>query len=982
MVWPPADATSVYCIALPKPQLKGMRHRVFETIEKAADFVESVKTVENVFFATHVLRQSRVWNTRCYRNKDTKEWVADWSVRTQKNMRYGIDFFLDLDVKVGDQTKYQNQEEALLALKAFVKATNLPRPMIVNSGGGLHIHWVIDKPLTSNSEWATHAARLRQLATHYGIKFDPMRTTDTASVLRVAGTFNLKNDLQRAVEDLSAPEIVSPETWSLRLTKALDNVDVVPTAEKIEIEVADNDDLGFGSNVGAKERTVANPPQAETMFQVCAQLRRIRDLNGDLREPEWYGAMGAVQFAMGGREACHALSKGHPLYTPAYVDDKIDQWKWGPIKCFKLNLECGPVNNHLCTTCPHVAKDMGPLGIARLLEKAPAPVIEELVDGVETSRELPDPPTPYKRATNGQIEILVENAKSGKTYAEVIHPYDLFPIERTADAAAETETQVWRAKLPHGVTKDFAITASEFVDSRALAARLANNGVYSTRFDELRTYMSAYVQELQRRHLTSVEHNFFGWTKDKTEFVLPHGVVKSDGSLHPVNLGTINQLAKEFAGKAGTMQRQIELLRFYDNPVYVGQQLMVLCGLASTLFFPTGHYGTVVNGCGDSGRSKSSALAAAASMWGNPEDYVINGTKAGATHMAGATTAFALSTLPYVIDELTRMDHEKVKDLVFEFSQKQPRKRSDQKGALRKPQESNKSNIMISSSNVSLQSLIAINNNAGQAGAVRVFEIMLDVPEVHHKFEADEFLRELKKNYGHLGEYFIRKIMPHREAIERRIIAVMKDIEITAKMRADERFWSAVFAAALVTLEITRRLGILNYDYNFLKNWLITVQLSTMRGVVKDEAQAIAPLTVLTNYMEEKDHCILRLNATTEHQLVIPHGSLLGHYDVNGNELVLLKQGFREYCHKANLSHSAILRTLVASGVVTHFDRQFTLGIGTDHAKGRATCFVVKMDHPSIVKPIVAVAIPPNVKPKVVGSNIVNFPQPQGATKP
>ena len=70
--------------------------------------------------------------------------------RRVTNVKSLSSFYLDLDCGVGKE--YTNQNEAFLDLKRFVKATGLPRPMLVNSGYGIHVYWVLTESV-SHAEW-------------------------------------------------------------------------------------------------------------------------------------------------------------------------------------------------------------------------------------------------------------------------------------------------------------------------------------------------------------------------------------------------------------------------------------------------------------------------------------------------------------------------------------------------------------------------------------------------------------------------------------------------------------------------------------------------------------------------------------------------------------------------------------------------------------------------------------------------------------
>jgi hypothetical protein len=68
----------------------------------------------------------------------------------------------------------------------------MPLPVFVSSGYGLHIYWVLREPLPE-SEWRKYANRLAALFAKHGLKVDPSRTKDSASILRPPGTHNWKN---------------------------------------------------------------------------------------------------------------------------------------------------------------------------------------------------------------------------------------------------------------------------------------------------------------------------------------------------------------------------------------------------------------------------------------------------------------------------------------------------------------------------------------------------------------------------------------------------------------------------------------------------------------------------------------------------------------------------------------------------------------------------------------------------------------------
>jgi hypothetical protein len=178
-VWP---STGIYCLATPR-NTGGWRHWKYDAIDEAAAAALSMARGTDVYFAVHTLIEKEVPHATEPGRMQT---------RVQRNMSEARALFFDLDVGEGEH-KYADQAAALAGLIQFCKDTSLPRPTITSSGGGLHVYWTLSDPLDSNGAWRDQATHLRQLAQHYGLRIDVKRTTDTASVLRVVGTFNWKD---------------------------------------------------------------------------------------------------------------------------------------------------------------------------------------------------------------------------------------------------------------------------------------------------------------------------------------------------------------------------------------------------------------------------------------------------------------------------------------------------------------------------------------------------------------------------------------------------------------------------------------------------------------------------------------------------------------------------------------------------------------------------------------------------------------------
>jgi hypothetical protein len=679
-------------------------------------------------------------------------------------------------------------------------------------------------------------------------------------------------------------------------------------------------------------------------------------------EPEWYHSINLVRFTENGEANAHKISDQHPDYDPAATDAKLTQLKEKGIKptsCAKLAEVCG---DELCEGCPFSGRVKTPLVAARYKDPAPPPVVQHLIGAVTQQVALPDPPAPYTRLSSGKIAMVSTN-KEGNEFHLVILDHDLYPVRRISNRQRETEQLMWRVALPpHHEEKDFILDADALYDTRKFATAVANQGIYPTKdnLSNLQAYMTAYISELQKLTDAEIQHNHLGWTDDKESFILPDKVLNTDGTAKSASLSDGARSSAAHVKKAGTLQAQVELLQFYNHPAYVAHQFMVLAGLAAPFFYATGHHGVIVDAWGDPGASKSTALYTAASIWGDPALYTINGTNSGATTRGRNERFTTLANLPVCVDEITNMDTKDVIDLAMNVTQPGWRIRLQQNGVEKAHVGGVKSTIMLATSNRSLHGMLSTNGEHATAGSMRVFEMAFRKLSVHSKPEADEYLRGLKDNYGWIGETLMFHAIKAKSHIEARIQQIMREIDEQCRIEGSERFWSGVIACVLGVAEFARSLGLIPYDLTHLRHWLMTKQITYMRSVVGDVYTT--PIAVMADFLQQNNGDIIVVHGSFQgspvaNVTVTPRGQLIGHYAVDENVLWVLKKSFKDYCARSGQNYFKIVDELfeprpLPDGthrrVISNKSVKKVLGKGTEYAKAQAWCFQIDMSHPEV----------------------------------
>lgn len=997
LVWP---STGLYCIAHPftppGSAITVYAHKVFKTISEAVTHVHEMQHVSDTYFAVLSLAQERVWDPDKTDAKTGQK--GAWAIRKQQNMLASRASFFDLDVGA-DAAKYPTQRDALAGLIDFISITALPMPTLVSSGGGVHVYWHYDQEMPAD-EWKVLALHMRQLAEHLKLKVDPMRTTDITSVLRVPGTFNWKDRSNpREVKVLQEGVVTPLETFKRIVSDAMIKHGVepqMPTATAAR-------PIATAAGLGTQSfNDFGPPPSLSEVATACAQVQEILRSHGDpkhahygqLDNTAWYrGMLATISHVEDGDSWCRKLTDLHPR-TNADIDAKLLQLKqFGPARCETL-AQFMPWKDGPCQKCrfrndPSVPN---PLAATRKAIVAPPPSAAPITPPAQPAPPpppplmqimapapavqaamIPNPPKPYERLKAGGIAIT-RTDKDGNSSTSVIYAHDLYPLKRMVNSEAAHEQQVWRVTLPRTGARDFVIDADVLYDSRKFCAVMAHNGIYPNKADisTLQDYMVAYISQLQRDLDADNQIGHLGWTANYQQFVLPDKVLQDDGSVRNSALTEGAKRATQFVTKRGDMAQQIQLLGFYNQPVYTPNQFAILNSFASIILYATGHHGVVVNMSGESGASKSTTLYTAASVWGAPKLLPINGTQRGATANARSQRIAVNGNLPTMVDEITHLPVKDAIDLAMSVSQPGHRLRLNTDGVEKAGTGSDgyKSAIMLATANSSLHALLATDNAAGTAGSMRVFEMRFAAQRAHTKAEADDFLRQLEQHYGHLGEVFLHFVVRNRAAVEHRVHTVMREIDIEANVQSSERYWSAVIAANIVAGEICHALRLTPYDVGAIRTWATKIQIPYMRGVVREEYRD--PLALLSDYIAEKSGNIVVVERTTSigantagqhvasdtaYAQIKPNGALLGHYDVRAGVLYLLKQGFKEHCQRVGASATRILDELAQPRllpdrtprrIIVEKQVRRTLGAGTDLAKGQTWCFAVDMTHPDV----------------------------------
>lgn len=834
-------------------------------------------------------------------------------------------FFMDLDcgvnLKNGKPKDFPDQATAIASLKTFVKANNLPRPFLVNSGYGVHVYWPLTAPVDFDT-WLPVAEKLKALAKAQGFKADPNVTADAARVLRVPGTRNYKGEDPKQVTffGVSPPSPVEFFDFASRIeSKASGLTMPVP---KTYVPSGPNSAL-MDALIGKREAVFKTILQKTVQGKGCAQLAYCVQNRTTLSEPMWRAALSIAKHCTDTLKAVKAVSEGHPDYDEYAAMKKADLIK-GPYLCARFE-EHNPGG---CAGCPHWNKIKSPIVLGQQIKEAdPNDNVVEIRDADEPEAPakvytIPPYPKPYFRGANGGV-FLRQVDDEGEVTEKTIWHNDLYVTRRLNDPE-QGEIIEMRHHLPRDGVKTFVVPLYVVTSKDEFRKVLATYGVMAMNkeVDAIMTYTQTSVKELQYAMQADNAHRQFGWLPDFKGFVLGDKVVyENDIEFNAPSAATRGMI--EFFEAKGTLDGWKEAVNFYNRDGFELHQFVVCAGFGSVLmkFLPI-NAALLHLWSKDSGFGKTHAQYAALSPWGDPRKLLLTEKD---THNSRMNRADVMHSIPVCMDEITNIRPHDASDLIYQITGGQQRNRMSSTGNTERYRGDPWNLLFISSANCSLIDKVAMAKAMPKAEAQRVLEVETSklFTQKADKTLTDAFSAQLQSNYGHAGILFVQYVMSHITETRMLIETLQRQIDKAADLGSENRFWSAAAAAAMSAAVICKHLGLVDYDVKNLQRYVINHILAQNKSASAE--MSLDPMDLVTQYTYQNLGRILQIKSTLDRRkkengtgiddLVVPDqnprtADIVGRYETDLHTLYLLPGPFKEWLAERQINYSSVLTEL------------------------------------------------------------------------
>lgn len=816
-------------------------------------------------------------------------------------------FWLDIDCgeskatvnpTTGRPDGYVDQATGLQALQAFCQRIGLPRPLLVNSGRGIHVYWPLTREVT-REEWEPVAERLRELCVLHNFHIDG-KVFEIARVLRIPGTYNFKDNPPTLVEIISGASPVSYETFKDLLGVKAAPKEAPPKRELTELAKA------LMQNTTSSFRKIMMRGG-----EGCRQLVDAFQHRDSLSEPRWFDALSIAKFCVDRDVAVHKMSDGHPDYNYSATEAKIAHIA-GPHSCVEFEKS----NPGGCEGCPHRGKIKSPILLGKEVLGATAQdnVVVEGEDEQTVVHSIPAYPWPFFRGKNGGIYKTMGDEEE----PTLVYEHDLYVVKRMRDPVAG-EVVLMKLHLPRDGIKEFVVPNTQVTDKSELRKALAEQGVVcgGKLFDLLMDYIFRSIKELQFKRRAEQMRQQFGWTDKDSKFIIGDREISADGIFHSPPSTTTHNIAK-LLQPTGTLDKWKEVFALYGRPGLEPHAFATLTAFGSPLLKFLGQNGAIVNVIHPrSGTGKTTILHMCNSVYGDPGRLCAMWDD---TLAAKLLRLGVMNNLPFTVDEMTNTTPADFSTLAYSMSQGRGRDRAKASANELRMNLTSWQSISLCSSNASFYEKMASLKNSPDGEMMRLIEYKIDYSPAIDVAEAKRmFDHQLKENFGHAGDLYVKWLVENLEEARTTVLGIQAKIDRELKLTQRERFWSAVVAANITGGLIAKNLGLINWDMKAIYKWATDMILS-LRVDIKPPNSDV--MSVVGDYINRHMQNILVVNDDVDRRTHMPmlptlepRGELLIRYEPDTKKMFLAAKAFKTDCVKFQVNYKDTLQQLEKKGI-------------------------------------------------------------------
>ena len=807
-------------------------------------------------------------------------------------------FFIDLDC--GEGKPYPTLNDGLVALKVFCKATNLPRPTILQSGRGAHVYWILEEPML-RTEWKPHAEQLKALCTEHKFDIDYAVPADAARVLRVLETNHLKDPFNPIPVEII---YLAPLVPNAKMKELLEPTqDILSMLDKSEFKrQLDPVTLAL---MGASESKFKTILLKSVQGEGCAQIADIYDNQETVDEPLWRAGLSIAHQCSDRDKAIHVISKKHPDYNADTTEKKANETK-GPYTCETFK----KLNPKGCEGCKH--RFTSPIQLGREIVEAEGDdnVVIDLEPETKEAKTyvIPKFPFPFFRGKSGGIFVHTKN-KDGEDIDDIVYPYDFYVVKRMQDPDLG-ETLLLRLHLPKDGVRDFIMPLANVLSKEKFIGTIAQHGITALgkKQDTLMQYVAKWVEELQMIGKAEKSHKQFGWLEDDSAIIVGDREIRATEIVYsPPSSATLPNIPL-FQCK-GDFQTWKDTINVYGREGMEPRAFAFFMGFGTMLMKFTALDGFLLNLVSrESGSGKTTILQTINSIYGRPKELLLapKDTYNSRMQRLGVMQNFAVT-----MDEITNMPPEQMSQQVYDVTSGRGKNRLKQHDNAERLNHTKFQTGLITSSNRYVTDALLSIKGFPDGELKRILEINIK-PDPHDDATwARQHFGKLLNNYGHAIEPFAQALVAQLPMVQAKLAEVQLRVENAGGIRNAERYWALIASLGLAGGSIAKQLGLHDIAIRPVFDYAIDLIKET-RG--RTHEYMFDNEEFLGGFLQRHFHEILVINGDKDNRTGLeygpirePRGALTARYEPDTKMLYIVVRTFRDDCAKVMANFEEVI---------------------------------------------------------------------------
>lgn len=893
---------------------------------------------------------------------------------------------LDIDTRDSKpNAKIVTRRDAIKLVMAFCYLVNIPLPLFVNSGGGIHCYWVFEHDLDVETWWRL-ANGLYCACIRHKLEADHKITRNCAAVLRTPGFPHQITGNLVTVAWSQWTGYVTEDQFAHLLTgeeRANRNAVSARTTQSRPSNIA-----GAISSAGRDE-----PSDPEYIRINCRQVGQLLGAPSEFREPMHHALVGL--FVGIDRLDWYIEHGGDPewrdkrityanKWNPRYSASRCRNfWEQNPEGCegcaffdqqaqgddrfqFSSPAQAGRITPGSTfksrqalarqDKSPHVGTDTA--------EKAAPP--QGKMNGhhflqPDFSKIDISPPFEFR---NGQL-VLHETAADPRDDKFTVVSHNAIYLEgvhRSEAGASAGCSYAFNQWLPHEGWVPITVAAGALYTADAIK-HLADGGANILEPNLFKRHVQIEIDRKNTMMSRTPRFEQCGWKKDpKTgewKFLLGQWLVGRN-SIEQVVVSDDLKHRAQWIGPAegGNIHDWRANLMELIPPYATAMQYTVLLALGAVLmsFLGSNESGGTANQREiGSGTGKTTGLQAGCSIWSQWDGLALTNYDTGASQ---GYVMSMLCNLPVMSDELADKARHyaptMLRDAIVLNAEGRDKLRMTDGGRGLRHVVNRWNTIFMSASNLSCIDIVRETSKGTNAALMRLQEYTSKTTPHLSPSRADEIKREMFSNAGHAGIAFLQHILQDNlVSTVQRLLDWEKHIYNITNFTPANRFIVRQIACAAAAGEISDDIGLLPFKSWPVIQWAIKEQKADTKVEREDDKPVGSNgIEAMSRFLSDYGpRCTLHVAnsyvfGVNQPALKLPSDKLLIRYERIPMRAIIPVSVFRSFCVKEGYSCNDCLNQLTETGFVVAREAQTSLGAGVSIPTARQRCLILDMTHP------------------------------------